>query len=277
MEGIFSEKLLSRMDCDIHYWISVRAGAPWLVFMHGAGLDHRMFEEQLPAVREDYSILLWDTRGHGLSMPMRGKYSLRLVLEDMLAIMDQEGIEKATFIGQSMGGNLAQEMAFYHSEKVEALVLIDCTCNTMKLSGMEKFYLAAAPHLMDLYPWKVLVKQSAAASALRPEVRQYIMAAFQKVGKDRFVEIFLQTAACLHYEEGYKIDKHMLLVCGDQDYTGNIKKIAHNWAVSESHCSFYLLKNAGHCANQDQPEEFNRILKAFLDQEYAARNSRSSS
>ncbi len=272
MENSMNEKLLSRQDCDIHYWVSAKEGAPWLIFMHGAGLDHRMFEEQLPAVQEDYSILLWDTRGQGRSVPMKGKYSLKLVCEDMVALMDKENIEKATFIGQSMGGNLAQEMAFYYPEKVEALVLVDCTCNTMKLTAMEKFYLKITPYMLALYPWKTLVKQSAVASSLKPEVRNYILEAFTRVGKENFVDIFLQTAACLHYEEGYRIGKNMLLVCGDQDHTGNIKKIAQNWAASEPHCSFYMLKNAGHCANQDQPEEFNRILKAFLSQQYAARD-----
>lgn len=264
MDELLYEKVLRTDECKIHYWISKNQSSPWLVFLHGAGADHNMFAEQLQTVNKDFNVLLWDARGHGLSRPMGNKFSITVLMEDLLEILNIESIDKATFIGQSMGGNIAQELVFYYPHKVEKLVLVDCTCNTMKLTGFEKLTLKLTPFLIRLYPWDYLVRASVKASALNSEVQIYLEKSFHKIGKKDFIKIFLETAACLHYEEGYKINKPILLVYGESDQTGNIKKIASSWAANEPYCHLVEIPNASHCSNQDNPLEFNAALMEFL-------------
>ncbi|MFD0869297.1 alpha/beta fold hydrolase [Paenibacillus residui] len=261
---IGNNKVLNKDGCDIHYWISKRGNCPWLIFLHGAGADHEMFSEQIAAVSHNFNILLWDARGHGLSRPMGEHFSMTLVVDDLATIMNKEGIEKATFIGQSMGGNAAQEFAFYFPDRVEKLVLIDCTCNTMKLSWLETFYLNITPMLIRLYPWEHLVRESVKASALKPDVQAYLTKTFNRIGKKDFVTIFLATASCLHYEKDYRINKPLLLVYGEKDETGNIKKIAATWASNEPYCTLVEIPQASHCSNQDNPSAFNQALISFL-------------
>ena len=258
------EKILEKNQCPIHYWITPDHKGPWLIFLHGAGADHRMFSEQVKDLDSMYGILMWDARGHGLSRPMGADFSIKLLVEDLLAIMKIEGIEKATFIGQSMGGNTAQELVFYYPDKVENLVLIDCACNTWKLSVGEKLAIQIAPFIVKLYPWNAMIAQSARASAVKLQVQEYLKDAFSMVGKKDFSKIFLETAACLHFEKDYRINKPMLLVCGEHDDTGNIKKTAPEWAKQEPLCEFHWIKDAGHCSNQDNPVSFNALLGQFL-------------
>jgi pimeloyl-ACP methyl ester carboxylesterase len=258
------EKMLEKNRCPIHYWITPNHEGPWLIFLHGAGADHKMFTEQVKELDPMYGILMWDARGHGLSRPMGDDFSIKLLVEDLLAIMKIEQIEKATFIGQSMGGNTAQEMVFYYPEKVENLVLIDCACNTWKLSIVEKFAIQMTPFILKLYPWKAMMVQSARASAVKLEVQEYLKDAFATVGKKDFSKIFLETASCLHFEKDYRINKPMLLVCGEHDDTGNIKKTAPQWAKHEPYCEFHWIENASHCSNQDNPAAFNALLGQFL-------------
>lgn len=261
---VLEQRILTREGCTIHYWVSNLGDYPWLIFLHGAGADHAMFREQMDTVSQDFNVLLWDARGHGLSRPMGDNFSINMIMEDLAEIMNIERIEKATLIGQSMGGNTAQEFTFYYPDKVEKLVLIDCTCNTMKLTRLEAFYLSITPLLTRMFPWKMLVEASVKASALKADVQQYLRESFQRIGKRDFTKIFLATAACLHYEEGYRINKPILLVYGDRDETGNIKKIAPAWAASEPYCTCIELPQASHCSNQDNPSEFNAALIRFL-------------
>ncbi|MFF2886981.1 alpha/beta fold hydrolase [Paenibacillus sp. NPDC057967] len=256
---------IEKDGCTIHYWITPEHHGPWLIFMHGAGADHRMFNEQLQALDDRYGVLLWDARGHGQSRPIGADFSIQLLVEDMLVITNKEGIERATFIGQSMGGNTAQEIAFYHPDRVENLILIDCTSNTMKLSFMEKLLIGMTPFLLSIYPWNTMVEQSARASSVKASVREYLRECFHLVGATDFKKIFLATTACLHEEEDYRIQRPFLLVCGVDDQTGNIKKNAPLWAEREPACEFHWIDHAGHCANQDHPEAFNRLLLSFLD------------
>jgi pimeloyl-ACP methyl ester carboxylesterase len=258
-------KVWSKDGCDIHYWIINHGNNPWLVFLHGAGADHEMYSEQIQTVNKNFNILLWDARGHGLSRPMGNRFSIKLIVEDLIEIMNIERIDKATFIGQSMGGNTAQEIAFYYPDKVEKLVLVDCTCNTMKLTGLEAFYLKVTPFLIRLYPWKYLVHTSVKASALKPKVQDYLRKAFNRIGKKDFIQIFLETASCLHFEEIYQINKPILLVYGEKDETGNIKKIASAWSSREPHCTLIEIPQASHCSNQDNPSAFNQALLEFLN------------
>jgi pimeloyl-ACP methyl ester carboxylesterase len=78
------------------------------------------------------------------------------------------------------------------------------------------------------------------------------------------IPIMMATAACLHYEPGYKINKPLLLMVGDHDRTGNIRKIMPIWAEQEPDCEFFVIPNAKHAANLDNPVIFHEKLIGFL-------------
>lgn len=264
LDIILKEKVLEKDGCPLHYWLSDNSADVWLIFLHGAGADHRMFDKQLPAITNNFKVILMDIRGQGLSRPMGSEFSIKLVLDDILTIMGEEGCAKATFIGQSIGGNICQEMVYLYPERVESLVFIDCTCNTIKLSAFEKSMLRLAPVLLHMYPWKSLVRQSSKISALNEDVRNYIMETFNYMGKEDFIKVLIEGTKCLHSEEKYKIEHKMLLVCGEKDGTGNIRKTAPIWASREPNCEFHMINDAGHCSNQDNPEFFNKLFINFL-------------
>lgn len=258
------EKTLERPGCRIYYWVSLCANKPWIILLHGAGADHRMFDEQVSALTDRYNLLVWDARGHGRSRPMDGNFSIRLLVDDLLAVMDAEGIKRAALLGQSMGGNLAQDAIYMHSQRFDRLVLVDTGRNTMRLSLLDRWMIALTPAMMRLYPWKTLVRQSAEASSVRADVRAYLTECFETVGKADFTRILVATTACLRDAPRYRVPVPFLLLVGEQDGTGTIRKGAETWAAEEPECEFHWLKDAGHCANQDQPEEFNRLLLDFL-------------
>jgi len=268
MQYNLSEKIMNKDGCDIHYWVSNNTDGPWLIFLHGAGADHEMFNDQLQVVSEKFKVLLWDARGHGLSRPMGAKFTIKLLVEDLIEIMNRENIDKATFIGQSMGGHTVQQVAFYHPDKVEKLVLIGCACNTMILSKLERFYFNMTPYTIPFCPWNCLVYEIAKESSVKVEVRNYLKKTLKKIGRKDFSKIFLETVACYHYDEKYRINKNILLVYGESDKTGNIKKIAPAWASKERNCHIVKIENASHCLNQDNPLRFNEILMKFLDNKY---------
>ena len=65
-----SEHILERRGCPLHYWLGGPEGAPLVVLMHGATVDHRMFNPQVENLVHDYRVLVWDARGHGKSQPL---------------------------------------------------------------------------------------------------------------------------------------------------------------------------------------------------------------
>src|SRR5574340_484037 len=97
--------VLEREGCPIHYGLLGPEHAPLVVLTHGAGIDHREWEPQLPVLTPEYRVLLWDIRGHGLSRPSGAPLTVPRVLDDLLALLDLLGVDQAAFVGHSMGGN----------------------------------------------------------------------------------------------------------------------------------------------------------------------------
>lgn len=257
--------ILQRGETGIRYWLAGPGGAPLVVLTHGATSDHTMFDDQVRTLSERYRLLTWDAPGHGLSQPLPSDFGMPRLVADLLALLDHVGAERAVLVGQSMGGNLAQEVVFSHPDRVAALVLIDCTDNFQKLTAVEKASLASAGPIFALYPFRTLKRQSADSSAERPESRVRIAAMMDRVaGKQAFVEVLMRTTDVLHFEPEFRIPCPLLMLVGEEDKLGNIAKAMPRMARREE-ADLVVVPGAGHCSNMDEPEFVNGAILRFLD------------
>jgi len=256
--------ILPRAGLNIHYWVGGQANAPLVVFTHGATVDHHEWDATLPLVGEHFRVVAWDVRGHGLSRP--APFTLNAAEDDLLALLDHLGAHarRAIFVEHSMGGNLHQEFVFHHPERVQALVFLDCTWNFQKLTAIESFSLKIARPIFSIYPYQLLIDQSLAVTATSKASQELLRPAMQSLSKNEYIDILMATSACLHYEPGYTINKPLLLMVGDHDATGNIRKVMPIWAAQEPDCRLVVIPNAKHAANLDQPELFHKELVGFL-------------
>jgi 3-oxoadipate enol-lactonase len=256
------EKYLERDGIKIYYWLGGKNDAPLVVFTHGATVDHHEWDSTLPIVTGHFKVLAWDVRGHGKSRPAR--LSIKEALNDLIAILDELHVDQVYFVGHSMGGNLHQELVFNFPERVKGMVFLDCTWNFQKLTALESFSLSIAGTILKIYPYSVLINESLSATATTIESQELLRPAMESLSKAEFVQILLETSSCLHYEPDYKIGKPLLLIVGDEDKTGNIRKVMPIWAQNEPDCRFVVIPNAKHAANLDNPELFNKEVLEFL-------------
>ena len=263
-ETAFKEHILERKGCPIHYWLGGKGGRPLVVLTHGACVDHRSFDRLAPLLTEKYRVLTWDVRGHGLSQPMGGEFSIPLAVEDLLAIMDELGEKKALLVGHSNGSYIGQEMAFRHPEKVQAMVIADGTCITWPRTAMEIKIVYGSNGLMKLLPFESLKTLGLPAFSAKKEVRDYVYNAFSMLDKAGYLEIWKGATACLHPEAGYQIRQPVLLMHGENDATGDIRKIAPQWAAGLPNCRYEVIPNASHMAPLDNPQRFNQLVMDFL-------------
>jgi len=99
---------------------------------------------------------------------------------------------------------------------------------------------------------------------VKPDVQQYLYDAMRSLSKDELVMVLRETTACLRDDPTYRIPKPFLLVRGEHDQTRAINKQAPVWTAHEPQCCYVVIPDAGHCANQDNPERFNQIMLEFL-------------
>lgn len=265
--GDATEGTLQRAGSTIHYWLTGPENGPLVTFTHGASMDHRMFREQVPAVAaRGYRVLTWDVRGHGVSKPLGENFSVPAIAEDLRAIIDLLGYEKAVLAGQSFGGYVCQEFLLHYPERVEALVVVGSTCITALTSRLELLALKLSPLMFKMWPEGNLKKLIAKNTAIKPEVQGYAYEAVQRLSKAEFLTVWKAVANSLHEEPHHRVNRPFLLTHGEHDRAGNIAKTAPGWAEREPDCRYEVIPDAGHNANQDNPEFFNRVLLEFLNE-----------
>jgi 3-oxoadipate enol-lactonase len=261
------QEVLERSGSRIHYWLTGPEKGRLVAFTPGATMDHRMFGSQVAAVvGAGYRALAWDPRGHGLSKPIGDKFSVEAASEDLLAILDRLGTTETFLVGQSLGGNVAQELVFRHPERVSGLVVIGCTCNTMLPSRLGLLALKASPLAFRLWPYGDLKRRTAKGVSVKPDVQEYAREAIAGVSRNEFLAIWDAAAHTLHEEPGFHIERPLLITHGETDRLGNISKIAPDWAARDPNSRYVIVPDAGHNANQDNPTFFDRLLLTFLDE-----------
>jgi pimeloyl-ACP methyl ester carboxylesterase len=259
--------VLDREGCRLHYWLAGPDDRPLVMLTHGMALDHRMFDQQVAALAGDYRVLTWDLRGHGQSQPAGAPFTIARALGDLLAILDQVGVQQAAFVGHSLGGIIAQELAFRAPDRVSALAAYGCSCVTLPLARPAARALRLASLAMDLLkhiPHWPLLRLGAAQMAVRPEVRAQAAAMASHVSQPVFLDVIAALAASRHGEPGYRMPQPLLLLYGEHDRFGRPQRAMRAWAARDRQAQLAAIPNAGHNANQDNPTEFNQRLRAFL-------------
>lgn len=111
-------------DIVIHYDIR-RAddGRPTIVFINSLGTDSRIWHQVLPKLAEDYTILTYDKRGHGLSGLGSPPYSIDDHVSDLAGLLDHLALSRVIVCGLSVGGLIAQGLYKSRPDLVKALVL----------------------------------------------------------------------------------------------------------------------------------------------------------
>jgi 3-oxoadipate enol-lactonase len=109
---------------SFHFEDSGGGGLP-LVLSHGFLMDHEMFAPQVNALRGRRRVITWDQRGHGGTRFDGELFSYWDCADDLAALLDHLGIERAVVGGMSAGGFISLRLALLQPARVAGLVLID--------------------------------------------------------------------------------------------------------------------------------------------------------
>ena len=108
------------------------APRPVLVLSNSIGTSLAMWDALVPVLVPHFRVLRYDMRGHGASSVPPGAYSMDRLGRDVLALMDAQHIERAHFMGLSLGGFVGQWLGVHAPERLDRLVL----CNTSSWLGL---------------------------------------------------------------------------------------------------------------------------------------------
>ncbi|WP_119299529.1 alpha/beta fold hydrolase [Dongia deserti] len=107
---------------------------PVLLLSHTLATSRAMWRRQIPHFAQRYRVVSYDMRGHGESAAPDYPYSLEMLSEDVIGVLDSLGVERpAIFLGISIGGMIGQALALRHPARFRAFIL----CNTVSRTPSE--------------------------------------------------------------------------------------------------------------------------------------------
>src|SRR4051794_40053634 len=106
--------------------ISYRAAGcgPVIVLVHGITSTSDTWSKVLPYLAQHFTVIAPDLLGHGKSAKPRGDYSLGAYASGIRDLLLAIGLERATFVGHSLGGGVTMQLAYQFPERTERLVLV---------------------------------------------------------------------------------------------------------------------------------------------------------
>jgi 3-oxoadipate enol-lactonase len=251
---------------EVNYEIHGKEGAPWLVLSHSLACSVRMWDPQIAALKDQYRILAYDTRGHGATEAPKGAYTLDLLADDLFLLLKELKITSAHYCGLSMGGMIGQTFALKYPGVFKTLTLADTT---------SRYPAEAAPLWAD----RVKTAEAKGMEPLaQPTLERWFTEAFRKsnpAAVDGIRKLILATpvagyAGCCHALPKINVTARLkeikcpILVIVGADDPGTPPAMAREIHDNAPGSKLVILPQAAHLANIEQPEGFTRALRDFL-------------
>jgi pimeloyl-ACP methyl ester carboxylesterase len=105
------------------YYETHGTGRP-MVLLHGGLGSGEMFGPVLPLLAEHHQVIVPDLQGHGRTADIDRPIDIRLMADDVAALIDHLGLQKPDVVGYSLGGGVALQVAVKYPAKIRRLVVV---------------------------------------------------------------------------------------------------------------------------------------------------------
>ncbi|MBV1931327.1 MAG: alpha/beta fold hydrolase [Porticoccaceae bacterium] len=249
---------IDRNGVKIYYDIQGPQGALPILLSHGHAAATQMWAGQVEALKQQFRIITWDLRGHGRSdCPTDpALYSVEHTVDDIAAILDACGIDKAVIGGHSLGGVMSFQFQLKYPDRVLAMTILNSGPGFRSDSTRDKWNLSCerTASSLERKGLSALSKSDEVHAEWHSDVWGLIHSARG---------IMTHQDARMIDELG-NIDVPVLVLVGAQDkeFLGAGEYMARKIPNVQKK----IIEDAGHAANLDQPEIFNQLLINFLAQ-----------
>ena len=252
-------------DATLHYRFDGPEDTPVILVSNSLASSLGMWDHQIDTLLGlGLRVLRYDSRGHGQSAVTPGPYSIEMLTEDAVGLLDALGIERASFMGCSKGGMVGQMAGTKHADRFDRLVL----CSTAAYMGAGDVWAArieavtnggmAAVADATIDRWFTRPGQERMPADVA-RVREMILA----TPPEGFVACAHAIAAMDQRESIRAIDRPTLVVVGADDpgTPPSAAELIHDRVPGSK---LVVLPDCAHFCNVEQAGAFNAALEEFL-------------
>ena len=244
-------------------------GGPALVLNHTLATSRAMWRRQVPHFVSRYRVITYDMRGHGESAAPDYPYSLEMLAEDVIGVLDSFGVERpATFLGISIGGMIGQALALRHPERFRAFILCSTTSRT-------------PPDGQAMLEQRIeAIRRDGIESQVQPTLERWLSAEFRARDPEttKWVADMIRAtspvgmAGCIkaiqkldYTDQLERVTAPTLIIAGEKDPGAPVAAAqAMHEKIKGSRLD--VIPNCLHQTPIEAPDAFNRIVGSLLEQ-----------
>ena len=248
----------------IHYADEGRHDGYPVVFSNSLGSDFRLWDRVCALMPEGLRLIRYDKRGHGLSSCPNGPYTISQLTEDCTALLEALGVRECFFVGLSIGGLTAQELALKRPDLVKAVVLSNTGARIgdpeMWKSRIEAARSGKLPELSDsvLERWF-----SAEFRRRRPDELEGWRAMLTRTPAEGYASCCEAIMSADFRDSVGSIGVPALLIGGTED-GATPADLVRRTATLIPNSTVRIIDGAGHLPCVDSAEEYASQLKDFM-------------
>jgi pimeloyl-ACP methyl ester carboxylesterase len=245
-----------------------KTSATWVVLVHGAGGSNAVWFKQLRDFKKHFNVLVIDLRGHGKSKAHYSKeevYKFNEIALDVLQIMDLLAIQKAHFVGISLGCIIIRAIDKLAPGRAESIILGGAVIQfNSKINGL----VATAKLLQSILPYMWLYRINAwilIPSKKHAQSRKLFIQEALKLGSREFKKWLRMTSEIKENLQEFLLKEAsapVLYLMGDGDHM--FLPMVSNLVKTHFNSQLEIIGNSGHVCNLDQPEVFNARTIEFI-------------
>jgi pimeloyl-ACP methyl ester carboxylesterase len=256
-----------RAGVRIHYE-SFGRGTP-IVLLHPMSANRYVWVHQIFAFARERRVIALDLRGHGLSDRPSGGYGIDSMAADLLAVLDDAGIDRAVLVGNSVGGMIAVETALVAPDRVLGMVIVSSGTH-LAPSVPPEVRQAYTERFEAAFEYMLRGSTSARTKRERPEVCA-LLADLYRVRESFTPDVFL---ACMgdpngvfHWDVTDRLEhiRAPVLVLTGQEDPAIPPEAPRLLAARIPGAQLKVVPDVGHFYPLERPADFNEDLRAFLE------------
>lgn len=258
--------LIETNGIEIHCELSGKPHAQVVVLSHSLASSMVMWEPQLAVLETAFQVLRYDMRGHGGSGVTKGAYSLEMLGQDVIGLLDALNIEKAHFVGLSIGGMIGQGLGLDHADRLLSLTLCDTAPvlpEEAKPLFRERMDLARAHGMASLVEGTIARWFTAPYIEKAPPVVDRIRRQIAATPVDGFIGCSHAILDLDFIGRLASIDLDTLVIVGEDD-PGTPVSASEAIHAGIPGSRLVVLPSAAHLCNIEQAARFNGALMDFL-------------
>ncbi|MGE4338027.1 MAG: alpha/beta fold hydrolase [Pigmentiphaga sp.] len=237
-----------------------------LVFIHGVGGNRHNWDDQLDHFASTHQVVTLDLRGYGDSGPIAGDLRFEHFADDVLAVMDHLGLERAHLAGLSMGGLVAQAVYAQAPRRIASLTLAACRPADAPVAAGEQFARDRLGPLRAAQPLQALADSllpSLHGPSASPELVGRLRESLLRLRIDDYRQIVTARTQLQPFLAPSAIATPTLVLGGRDDRLAPPDQMA---ALSAAipHSRLEIFEDCGHFVNIERAAAFNAALASFL-------------